>query len=74
MKIIIAQMVKDNVRPYRDEGGIIPNVIYSNHPRFQPGCRFDYGFLQLALDEGYNILLLQKDEESKSGKVKKEQP
>lgn len=60
MRIIIAQMVKDNVPPYKDEGGIIPSVIYSNHPRFQLGCRFDYGFLQVALREGYNVLLLQK--------------
>ncbi len=63
-KIIIAEMVRDNVQPYEEWGNIIPSVVYSNHPRFQVGCRFNYGFLQVALGEGYDVLLLQKEEES----------
>ena len=61
-KMIIAQMVRDNVSPYKEEDGIIPSVVFSNHPRFRPGCRFDYGFLQVALGKGYNVLLLQKED------------
>ncbi len=63
-KIIIAQMVEDDIQPYKNWGNIIPSVVYSNYPRFQSGCRFDYGFLQTALGEGYDVLLLQKEGEN----------
>ena len=33
-------------------------VIYSNHKRFTEGTRFDFGFMQIASDEGYIIELL----------------
>ena len=33
-----------------------PYVLHSNHPRFVEGSRFDYGFLKIALAEGYTIL------------------
>lgn len=35
--------------------GTIPYVIASNHPRFVPGKRFDYGFMCVALNDGYCI-------------------
>lgn len=31
-------------------------VISSNHPRFIKGSRFDFGFFDIATDEGYNII------------------
>jgi hypothetical protein len=33
-------------------------VIESNHPRFVIGSRFDYGFFNIATDEGYTIISL----------------
>jgi len=33
-------------------------VMYSNHERFSAGTRFDFGFLQIARDEGYIIEVL----------------
>lgn len=35
--------------------GTIPVVVASNHPRFIPGTRFDYGFMQVSLRDGYCI-------------------
>ena len=60
-KLIIAEMVKDNISPYKEVGSVIPRIIYSNHPTFLQGCRFDYGYLQVALEDGYNIMLCQGD-------------
>lgn len=57
-KFIIAKMVKDTVPPYSTWNALIPQVILSNHPRFHVDTRFDYGFLQVALKEGYNVLIL----------------
>jgi hypothetical protein len=33
----------------------VPRVTASNHPRFTVGTRFDYGFMCVALREGYRI-------------------
>lgn len=33
----------------------IPRVTKSNHKRFVVGTRFDYGFMSVALEEGYSI-------------------
>lgn len=35
--------------------GTIPVVINSRHKRFKYGLRFDYGFMSVALREGYSI-------------------
>jgi hypothetical protein len=59
-------MTKENpskfiVAMLRPEGGqynSCPYVIESNHPRFVAESRFDYGFLQIALAEGYNVLFV----------------
>ena len=43
------------------EGDTYPKemrVIYSNHERFTEGTRFDFGFMQIASNEGYIIELL----------------
>jgi len=57
-KIIVAQYVADWIEPYKSEGSGVPIVITSNHPRFQPKTRFDYGFLKVALAQGYAVLIL----------------
>ena len=33
-------------------------VVYSTHERFVVGSRFDFGFLQIASEEGYVIEIL----------------
>jgi hypothetical protein len=33
-------------------------VVQSNHPRFSAGTRFDFGFFDIASNEGYAILSL----------------
>ncbi len=53
-KIIVAEYRADTYS--LSEG--IPWVTLSNHPRFVPGTRLDYGFLRVALAQGYNVLLL----------------
>ena len=35
--------------------GTIPVVLKSNHKRFTKGTRFDYGFMMIALQNGFNI-------------------
>ena len=37
-------------------------VMLSNHPRFSDGTRFDYGFMGIAVDEGYTITVLPSEE------------
>lgn len=36
-------------------------VMSSNHPRFVPGYRFDYGFMSIAGKEGYFITVIPAD-------------
>ena len=36
----------------------VMRVVYSDHPRFKKGTRFDYGFLGIASREGYIIEVL----------------
>ena len=57
-KVIVAQYTDDWAPPYAGHGGGISVVIASNHPRYTPGVRFDYGFLQVALAQGYTIIIL----------------
>jgi len=49
-KLIICRMEKEG-------SDCIPVVVHSNHPRFVPGHRFDYGFLRIALSEGYSVMI-----------------
>ena len=37
-------------------------VKVSNHPRFKTGTRFDFGFLEIASEEGYVITVLPSKE------------
>jgi hypothetical protein len=55
-KFIIAQLELEN-----SIYGSIPYVLLSNHPRFLPGTRFDYGFLHIALDEGYSVYFVARE-------------
>lgn len=52
-KFIVAMNRPEN-GPYKS----CPYVIESNHPRFVADSRFDFGFLQIALAEGYSILFV----------------
>lgn len=58
VKVIVAQYSEDWVMPYARENSGIPIVIASNHPNYQPGQRFDYGFLRVALAQGYTVVIL----------------
>lgn len=55
-KYIVAQLEREN-----SEYGSIPEVVISNHPRFVMGTRFDYGFLHIALDEGYTVFFIPRE-------------
>jgi len=59
--MIDAEMTPDWVEPYAKEGSKIPVVTESEHPRFTQGTRFDYGFLQVSLRDGYSVLLKQAE-------------
>jgi len=39
-------------------------VIISDHKRFIPGSRFDFGFFNIATDEGYTIISLPKENQN----------
>ena len=52
-KFIMA-MNQPETGPYKS----CARVIASNHPRFIPGYRFDFGFLHIALDEGYTVVYI----------------
>ena len=57
MKAIVANMRSDWVEPYSKMGNKIPVVVESNHPRFVVGTRLDWGFVQVALDDGYAVTI-----------------
>ncbi len=57
---IVAVLKPDWVEPYAKEGSLIPVVVASSHPKYTPGTRFDYGFMQTAIREGYSVMLLQE--------------
>lgn len=52
---ITAKMTLDRVQPYAKASWKIPIVTKSDHPRFIKGARFDWGFVQIALREGYTV-------------------
>lgn len=60
-KFIEAEMVLDWVEPYQSYGSGILKVIQSDHPRFVEGTRLDWGFLSIALEQGYRLFLYGKD-------------
>ncbi len=56
---IIARMKTDSVEQIRGVKNIIPMVVESDHPKYVPGTRFDYGCLTVALDEEYSVIITQ---------------
>lgn len=56
--IIKVKWVNDKVPMYA--GQQIMEVVESTHPRFIKGTRFDYGYAEIALEEGYTIVPLTK--------------
>ena len=60
MKTIVIKWIKEEEFGY----GKAMRVIESDHPRFVPGYRFDYGFFCIATDEGYTIISLPLSEEN----------
>ena len=65
MKLIVAEMRSDWVEPYARTGSKIPVVVVSTHPQYKLGTRLDYGFVQVALDQGYDVYLRQQSAEAK---------
>ena len=50
MKIIVVKWVEE------EEYGKAMRVVESTHERFTQGSRFDFGFFNIATEEGYAIL------------------
>ena len=59
-RFIIAEMGRD---PFSSRK--IPIVVESSHKRFTKGYRFDYGFLNLSIEEGYTVLIRSPDSKGK---------
>lgn len=57
MKRIEATMQPDWVQPYARMGERIPVVTASTHPRFVVGTRLDWGFVAVALRNGYIVVI-----------------
>ncbi len=57
MKKITVKWVEEKTFGY----GKAMRVIESDHERFSVGTRFDYGFFNIATDEGYTIISLPMD-------------
>lgn len=66
-KIIVTQEVKVSKKNLqkaflRDTMNSVTFVMLSNHPDYQAGNRFDLGFWRTAIEDGYTIISLPKDE------------
>ena len=57
MKTIIVKWVSEDKWGY----GKAMRVIESSHKRFIKGSRFDFGFFNIATNEGYKIISLPMD-------------
>lgn len=57
MKTIIVKWVKEEELGYEKA----MRVIASDHERFTPGSRFDFGFFRIATSDGYTIISLPMD-------------
>ena len=61
MKTIVVKWVPEDKYGY----GKAMRVIESDHERYSVGTRFDYGFFDIATDEGYTIISLPMDNRGK---------
>ena len=52
MKIITVKWESEN-----SHYGKAMRVILSNHPRFSEGTRFDFGFMKIAGEDGYLVIV-----------------
>jgi hypothetical protein len=66
MNTIVVKWEKEDTFGY----GKAMRVIESDHPRFVVGNRFDYGFMNIATDEGYTIVSIPMSS-NKKRKAKK---
>jgi len=57
MPSIKAKMSIDCVSPYLKHNEKIPVVIESDHPRFGVGTRLDWGFVQVAIEDGWTVTI-----------------
>ena len=57
MPIIKAKMVQDWGMPYSEHNNKIPVVLESDHPRFVKGTRLDWGFVQVAIEDGWTLTI-----------------
>ena len=57
-KIIVCKLVKDWVEPYGREGRQIPVVLFSTHPEWIVGTRFDNGLMECTFIERIHDSLL----------------
>jgi len=55
---VIVKMENDMVEPYTKEGNKVPIVIESDHPRFTKGTRLDWGFAEIAVENGYILTII----------------
>ena len=67
MKFIVVQWFKED-SIYKKQ----MRVMQSTHPRFVNGSRFDFGFMEIAIDEGFAITVLPSDEILDNGKTWKD--
>jgi len=63
LKIILAKLARDYVKPYKNWGSYIPFVLYSTHPEYHKGLRMNKGFIECSLEEGYLFVLISPDGE-----------
>ena len=56
-KCITAKMVDDWVEPYSKHNEKIPVVVTSDHSRFVFGTRLDWGFVQVAIGDGWTVII-----------------
>lgn len=72
MKFIVVQWFTELQFGYKKA----MRVMQSTHPRFINGSRFDFGFMEIAIEEGYAITVLPSKEiltdTWKNGYLKKE--
>lgn len=58
LNIIVAKMFLDDVEPYKHMNQKIPFVVESDHPRFVVGTQLGWGFVQVALKDGYRVEII----------------
>lgn len=55
---VIAKMEKELLEPYGNMKNKVPVVIESDHPRLVEGTRLDWGFVEVAVEDGYILTII----------------